>query len=92
MEINPTFNVVMAYEDFDTGKRAMRTYDYLVQHLGDECLFKNQMWKFDVLAVAERSAYVCDGQPSFLHLDDRVHLEPEAGHQPSSPSTMPATR
>jgi len=50
-EINPVFNVVIAYEDFETGKRAMKTYDYLVQHLGDDCTFKNQMWKFDVLAV-----------------------------------------
>ncbi|HLX70077.1 MAG TPA: hypothetical protein VKV04_10670 [Verrucomicrobiae bacterium] len=44
-------NVVIAYEDLETGKRAMKTYDYLVEHLGDQCLFTNQMWKFDVLAV-----------------------------------------
>jgi len=50
-EGNPTFNVVIAYEDFETGKRAMRTYDYLVQHLGEACVFSNQMWKFEVLDV-----------------------------------------
>jgi len=45
------FNVVIAYEDFETGKHAKKTYDFLVEHLGDECRFNNQMWKFDVLAV-----------------------------------------
>lgn len=50
-EANPALTVVIAYEDLETGKRAMKTYDYLVEHLGDQCLFSNQMWKFDVLAV-----------------------------------------
>ena len=50
---NPALNVVIAYEDLETGKRAMKTYDYLVEHLGDQCLFANQMWKFDVLAVSK---------------------------------------
>ena len=48
---NSALNVVIAYEDLETGKRAMKTYEYMVQQLGDECLFTNQMWKFDVLAV-----------------------------------------
>lgn len=48
---NPSLNVVIAYEDLETGKRAMKTYDYLIEHVGDQCLFSNQMWKFDVLAV-----------------------------------------
>jgi hypothetical protein len=50
-EVNSALNVVIAYEDLETGKRAMKTYEYMVQHLGDQCLFANQMWKFDVLAV-----------------------------------------
>ena len=50
-EGNSALNVVIAYEDLETGKRAMKTYEYMVQQLGDECLFANQMWKFDVLAV-----------------------------------------
>jgi len=52
-EANPALNVVIAYEDLETGKRAMKTYDYLVEHLGDQCLFANQMWKFDVLSVSK---------------------------------------
>ena len=48
---NPALNVVIAYEDLETGKRAMKTYEYIVKQLGDECLFANQMWKFDVLGV-----------------------------------------
>jgi hypothetical protein len=50
-EANPALNVVIAYEDLETGKRAMKTYEYMVQQLGDQCLFADQMWKFDVLAV-----------------------------------------
>jgi hypothetical protein len=50
-EPNPVFNVVIAYEDFETGKHAMKTYDFLVEHLGQDCQFSNQMWKFDVLSI-----------------------------------------
>ena len=37
--MNPTFNVVIAYEDFETGKHAKKTYDYLAEHLGRDCRF-----------------------------------------------------
>ena len=47
LDVNPTFNVVIAYEDFDTGKHAKKTYDFLVESLGRECRFTNQMWKFE---------------------------------------------
>jgi len=47
------FNVVMAYEDLETGKHAKCTYDFLVERLGHECQFHNQMWKFDVLGIPE---------------------------------------
>ena len=50
-EVNSALNVVIAYEDLETGKRAIKTYEYMVEQLGNECLFSNQMWKFDVLAV-----------------------------------------
>lgn len=43
------FNVVIAYEDFAAGKHAKETYDYLVNELGEDYEFNNQMWKFDVL-------------------------------------------
>jgi hypothetical protein len=52
-EVNPVFNIVIAYEDFETGKHAKKTYDYLVEHLSTECEFTNQMWKFEVLSVAK---------------------------------------
>jgi hypothetical protein len=51
LDIKPSFNVVIAYEDFDTGKSARRTYDYLSHHLGPDCQFNNEMWKFDVLGI-----------------------------------------
>ena len=47
----PPFNVLIAYEDFETGKHAKRTYDYLVENLGKECQLTNQMWKFDALSI-----------------------------------------
>jgi hypothetical protein len=50
-EARPTFDVVIAYEDFETGKHGKRTYDFLVDHLGDDFVFSSQMWKFDVLSV-----------------------------------------
>lgn len=51
LEAAPTFSVVIAYEDFETGKHAKRTYDFLVENLGREYNFVNQMWKFEVLTI-----------------------------------------
>jgi hypothetical protein len=53
MEASPVFSVVIAYEDFETGKHAKRIYDFLVENLGHDCMFVNQMWKFDVLSIAK---------------------------------------
>jgi len=50
-DADPTFNVLIAYDDFEAGKHAKKTYDFLVEHLGEECEFANQMWKFDVLGI-----------------------------------------
>jgi hypothetical protein len=50
---NASFNVVIVYEDFATGKHARKTYDFLVESLGHDCRFINLMWKFDVLKVAK---------------------------------------
>jgi hypothetical protein len=44
---------VIAYEDFETGKQAKETYDFLVKNLRDECRFENQMWKFEVLGISK---------------------------------------
>lgn len=51
VESNPVFNVLIAYEDFETGKHAKETYDFLAQNLSAECLLTSQMWKFDVLSI-----------------------------------------
>ena len=50
---NPVFNLVTVYENFEAGKHAKRTYDYLVAHLGTDCEFNNQIWKFDLLSIPE---------------------------------------
>ena len=52
-DYSPTFNVVIAYEDFDTGTQAKKTYDFLVENLNLDCEIANQMWKFDVLNIAK---------------------------------------
>lgn len=51
LETTPVFNVVIAYEDFEAGKSAKTTYDFLVSQLGRDCSFANQMWKFNVLDI-----------------------------------------
>jgi hypothetical protein len=51
LEGNPNLNVVIAYEDFETGKHAKKTCDFLAENLGDNCRVSNQMWKFDVLGI-----------------------------------------
>src|ERR1700730_16057878 len=51
VDSQPVFNVVIAYEDFATGKQAKKTYDLLTENLGHDCQFNNQMWKFDVLGI-----------------------------------------
>src|ERR1041385_2762721 len=63
---DPSFNVIIAYEDFETGKRAKCIYDSLVENLGRDCQFTNQMWKFEVLGIpklremAARDAMMAD--------------------------------
>jgi hypothetical protein len=60
-ETNPIFNVVIAYDDFESGKHGRTTYDFLRENLGDDCTFANQMWKFDVLNIPKlREAAVRD--------------------------------
>ena len=53
LEIKPFFNVVIVYEDFAAGKHAQETYDFLINQLGREYIFTNQMWKFDILGNAK---------------------------------------
>src|SRR5438552_15165684 len=66
VDANPSFNVIIAYEDFETGKRAKKICDFLVENLGHDCQFTSQMWKFEVLsipklrAMAARDAMMAD--------------------------------
>jgi hypothetical protein len=45
----PVFRVVMAYEDFTAGKRAIDTCNFLVSRIGKAIELRSSMWKFDVL-------------------------------------------
>ena len=55
-DANPSFNVLIAYEDFEAGKHAKETYDFLVENVGHDCQFTSQMWKFDVLLLPKLQA------------------------------------
>jgi len=41
--------VVIVYEDFSLGRRAMEAYNFMVAELGRVFEFSNSMWKFDLL-------------------------------------------
>jgi hypothetical protein len=63
LEEKPAFNVVVAYQDFRTGKEAKKTMDYLGRQLGEDCAFNSQMWKFDVLSMPSlKSMAINDAQ------------------------------
>ena len=51
LDETPAFNILIAYEDFECGKQAKATYDFLVENLDADCQFTNTMWKFDVLGI-----------------------------------------
>ena len=57
-----SFNVVIAYEDFRAGKRAMDVCKPLVSMLGNEVQFRNCMWKFDILHN-EKLNQIAIGEP-----------------------------
>jgi hypothetical protein len=46
------FHVVMAYDDFTAGKRAMDACNFLGFQLGDGVELRSNMWKFDILRHA----------------------------------------
>jgi hypothetical protein len=43
------FKVVIMYEDFGTGKRAKKGFDYVAEELGNDLEFRHSMWRLDVL-------------------------------------------
>jgi len=47
------FRVVMVYDDFVAGKRAMETCNFLLMQLGRGVQLNSSMWKFDVLRCAK---------------------------------------
>src|SRR3984893_2741861 len=47
------FNVVIMYEDFETGKRAKKGLDYVAEELGNDLEFRHSMWRLDILQDAK---------------------------------------
>lgn len=89
------FNVVIAYEDFETGKHAKRIYDVLTENLGAEWKVSNQMWKFDVLSIpklreiavkdalaADILMVSCHGERVPLHVKDWLETTIAMDHGP----------
>jgi hypothetical protein len=48
-QTKPRFNVVIVYEDFLTGTRAMAIYESLVRAFSNHYDFSNSAWKFEIL-------------------------------------------
>jgi len=76
----PTFRVVIIYEDGSTGRRAKLFYEKLVHELEDKCVFSLQLWSFQVLAIPEirKSAADSIAQADFVIFS----LHGEAGLPP----------
>ena len=76
--IIPVFNVVIAYEDFATGKQAKRACDFLVANLSHQWQVASQMWKFEVLSIPElreiaaKDAAMADLIILSIHGDDEL--------------------
>jgi hypothetical protein len=51
LDETPSLKVVIAYEDFATGQRAMRTCQRLMDELGQEFQVRTSLWKFEVLRL-----------------------------------------
>jgi len=51
LEETPLFNVVIVYEDFDSGRNARRVHDFLAEQLGHDCQLSTHMWKLEVLGI-----------------------------------------
>lgn len=54
------FRVVMVYDDFAAGKRAMDACNFLVSRLGGGIEVRSSMWKFDVLRSAKLNQMAVD--------------------------------
>ncbi len=49
----PKFNVVILYEDSDTGKCAKHFYDAVIRQFEGECDFNLELWNFQIIAIPQ---------------------------------------
>ncbi len=52
-ERSSPINLVIGYEDFATGQRAMKSCQRLIDRLSHEFQFRTTVWKFDILRVPQ---------------------------------------
>ena len=55
-EQKQTINVLMVYEDFESGLRAKHLYDRISHQMKQECIVNQSMWKVDVLLIQSLGA------------------------------------
>jgi hypothetical protein len=60
VEAKAAFRVMMAYDDFTSGKRAMAICNFLACQLGGGVELRSSMWKFDVLRSARLNQIALD--------------------------------
>lgn len=71
------FDLVVAYEDFETRNRALHLYDHLAQQLLDDYDFQCSWWKFDHLANATLRQQAADAavEANMVILSIHAHEE-----------------
>lgn len=73
--------VLIAYEDFATGQRAMKICGNLIDQLGQKFQFRTSLWKFDLLRVTKLNAIATQDADAadlvFISAHDRGDLPAE---------------
>ncbi len=77
------FDLVIAYDDTETRRRAMHLYDHLAQQLIDDYDFQCSWWKFDHLAntILQQEAADAAVDANMVILSIRAHQELPAVHK-----------
>ncbi len=61
---DPAFKVIIVYEDFHSGLRAMQLYERLTKQLAHECRFPLNLWKCDILGIPPVAEFAADAAAS----------------------------
>jgi len=73
----PQFNMVVIYQDIETGKHAKRFYDQFTREFGGECDLKLELWNFQLIGTPEMAQSAVQADLIVLSLDGRAELPAE---------------